>query len=65
MKKFALFVWTALMSLTPVQEKKLTKTGSISFEASVPSFEEIKAKNNAVTCILNTNNGEIVVWEHL
>jgi len=49
------------MSLTPVQEKKLTKTGSISFEASVPSFEEIKAKNNAVTCILNSNNGEIAV----
>jgi len=47
--------------LTPIQEKKITKTGSISFEASMPAFEEIKAKNNAVTCIMNTNNGEIAV----
>ena len=43
----------------PTQEKKLTKTGTITFEASVPSFEEVKAKNTAVTCILNTTNGEI------
>ena len=27
--------------------------------ASVPSFEEVAAKNNAVTAILNTENGEI------
>ena len=27
----------------------------------MPAFEEIKAKNNAVTCIMNTNNGEIAV----
>ena len=41
------------------QSKYLTKTGIISFEASVPSFEEVAAKNNAVTVILNTENGEI------
>ena len=61
MKKIALIGWLLLVSLSPIQEKKITKTGSISFEASVPSFEEIKAKNNAVTCIMNTNNGEIAV----
>ena len=61
MKKIALIGWLLLVSLSPIQEKKITKTGSISFEASVPSFEEIKAKNNAVTCILNSNNGEIAV----
>jgi len=41
------------------QEKYLTKTGTINFEASVPSFEEVAAKNNAVTAIVNVENGEI------
>lgn len=59
MKKIALLVLVVLCSFTPIQEKKLTKTGSIIFEASVPSFEEVKAKNTAVTCVLNTTNGEI------
>ena len=40
------------------QEKYLTKTGSVHFEASMPSFEEVAAKNDAVTAILNTANGE-------
>ena len=40
------------------QDKYLTKTGAISFEASAPSFEEVKAKNNSTTAILNTENGE-------
>lgn len=41
------------------QEKKITRTGKIIFEASVPAFEEIKAKNETVTCVLNTATGEI------
>ena len=41
------------------QGKYITKTGELKFEASVPSFEEVAAKNNAVTAILNTENGEI------
>ena len=41
------------------QEKKITRTGKIIFEASVPAFEEIKAKNETVTCVLNTSTGEI------
>ncbi|MBT8273073.1 MAG: YceI family protein, partial [Bacteroidia bacterium] len=40
------------------QQKYLTKAGTLSFEASVPSFEEVAAKNEAVTAILNTENGE-------
>ena len=43
---------------TNAQRKYLTKNGVIQFEASVPSFEEVKAKNNSVTAILNTANGE-------
>lgn len=59
MKKIALLVLVALCSFTPIQEKKMTKTGTIIFEASVPSFEEVRGKNSAVTCILNTSNGEV------
>ncbi len=40
------------------QTKYLTKTGNLSFEASVPSFEEVAAKNSSVTAILNTENGQ-------
>lgn len=41
------------------QSKKITKTGDIKFEASVPSFEEVKAQNKTATFLLNTENGEI------
>src|SRR6476620_10100997 len=41
------------------QSKVLTKTGKISFEASVPAFEEVKAKNESATVVLNTATGEI------
>jgi len=40
------------------QSKYLTKTGTVTFEASVPSFEEVAAKNKSTTAILNTENGE-------
>lgn len=50
----SLFVGLTVFS----QGKYLTKTGELNFEASVPSFEEVAAKNKAVTAILNTENGE-------
>ena len=40
------------------QDKYFTKTGTVEFEASVSSFEEVMAKTNAVSAILNTENGE-------
>lgn len=47
------------VTATFAQEKLVTKNGKITFEASVPSFEEVKAKNENVTCILNSKTGEI------
>jgi hypothetical protein len=41
------------------QAKYITKTGIINFEASVPSFEEVKASHNLVTAIINIESGEI------
>ena len=39
------------------QDKFATKTGEINFEASVPSFEEVKAENNNVSAVLETGTG--------
>jgi len=41
------------------QEKMTTKTGKVIFEASVPSFEEVKGTSETVTCVLNAKTGEI------
>lgn len=41
------------------QEKMISKSGKITFEASVPSFEEVKATNTNVTFVLNPATGEI------
>lgn len=41
------------------QEKMIANNGKIDFEASVPLFEEVKAKNENATCTLNLENGEI------
>ncbi|MBJ6367087.1 YceI family protein [Snuella sedimenti] len=57
MKKLLyIFAFISLNSFS--QSKYLTKSGTISFEASVPSFEEVAAKTNTATAILNTDNGE-------
>ncbi len=40
-------------------QKLMTKGGKITFEASVPSFEEVKATHNAVTAVLNAGTGEL------
>ncbi|WP_026714743.1 YceI family protein [Flavobacterium daejeonense] len=59
MKKIILISVLLLASLTFAQEKMICKTAAIVFEASVPSFEEVKATNNAVTLVLNPKTGEI------
>ena len=41
------------------QTKMITKSGKVTFEASVPAFEEVKAKNETVTVVLNTSTGDI------
>jgi len=51
------FILLFTLSIT-AQSKYITKTGSVTFEASVPSFEEVKAVNKNTTAIINTENGE-------
>ena len=59
MKKsiITIVLFFSVFSVLTAQEKFITKTGEINFEASVPSFEEVKAKHSAVSAILK-NNGE-------
>ena len=40
-------------------QKITTKTGVVSFDGSVVNFEPVRAKNESVTCVLNTKNGQI------
>lgn len=47
--------------VTLAQEKYLTKKGLVTFEASVPSFEEVKAQNKAATAIIDLETGELAV----
>lgn len=55
-------IYTLLFTVLAVSfshaQKYNTKTGTIEFEASVPSFEEVKATNENVSAILNTETGE-------
>lgn len=51
-----------MLSITKIclsQENRISKSGTIIFEGSVPSFEEVKATNNSVTFVLNPITGEI------
>lgn len=41
------------------QNEMITNKGIITFEASIPLYEENKAVNQTVYCILNTKTGEI------
>ena len=57
-KKLAsLFIIISLSSFA--QTKMISKTGKITFEASVPAFEEVKGKNESVTFIFNPTTGDI------
>ena len=58
-----IFIIIALfwVTISYSQDKYLTRSGSIWFEASMPAFEEVKASNETVTAIFNAANGEIAV----
>ena len=58
MKRLVLLLTLLVTTVSFAQSKYLTKTGTVTFEASVPSFEEVKATNKNTTAIFNTENGE-------
>ena len=52
MKKIILLFLLFIANGIVAQEKMIASMGIINFEASVPFFEEVKAKNEEVTCVL-------------
>lgn len=59
MKKTILFLLFFFSIPIVAQEKKTATNGNIAFEASVPFYEAVEAKNNQVFSVLNTKNGGI------
>nr|WP_315151704.1 YceI family protein [uncultured Flavobacterium sp.] len=59
MKTVILIVMLSITKICLSQENMISKSGTITFEGSVPSFEEVKATNNSVTFVLNPITGEI------
>ncbi|HRG18125.1 MAG TPA: YceI family protein [Flavobacterium lutivivi] len=55
--KSALILLLIFSNLTIGQKIFSTKKGNIAFEASIPGFEEVKAKSDEATCKLNIENG--------
>ncbi|TRX23362.1 YceI family protein [Flavobacterium franklandianum] len=50
-----------ILSTILFSQKLMTRSGEIKFEASMPAFEEVAAKNNTVSCLFDTSSGEIAV----
>ena len=49
-----------LIGTSAYAQKKMTRTGEVKFEASMPSFEEIAANTKTASCILDETNGDFV-----
>lgn len=61
MKKIMITCICLILSLAVFSQKVITRSGEIKFEASMPAFEEVAAKNNTVSCVFDTSTGEIAV----
>ena len=61
MKKLIVLLLLFVGTVNVSAQKYMTKTGSLKFEASVDSFEEIAAENKNTSAILESATGEIAV----
>ena len=59
MKKIIIITLLYISNISFAQEKIISKSSIVTFEASVPAFEEVKAVNNNATLVLNPASGEI------
>ena len=65
MKKIILLFLIFITNTTVAQEKMITDSGIINFEASVPFFEEVKAINEKTACVLVTKTGGITCLAYI
>ncbi len=59
MKAITSIILLLITQLNFAQNEMITSKGIITFEASIPLYEENKAVNESVYCILNIKTGEI------
>ena len=59
MKSIYIFSFLLFSSVFSAQEKLVSKSGKITFEASVPTFEEVKATSNNATFVLKPDTGDL------
>ncbi len=60
MKKWLVALLATLSFAGASAQKMITRSGEISFEASMPALEEIAAKTNTASCLFDTSTGEFV-----
>lgn len=58
MKEILVVLAFFTLSIVQAQDKMTTNTGVTFFEASIPSFEEVKAINDKTTCVFIPKTGE-------
>ncbi len=59
MKNLFTLLFFILLGTWISAQKYITKIGSIHFEASVPLFEDVDAKNSTAVTVLNSETGDI------
>ncbi|MCU7618213.1 YceI family protein [Chryseobacterium sp. PBS4-4] len=59
MKNLTLIMFSLLVGNMISAQKYSSKSGKVSFEASVPLFEDVSAQDNNNTVILNADTGEM------
>lgn len=60
MKRILLLFLFIISNIVVAQEKKMTANGIINFEASVPFYEAVEAKNTQVFSLLNIKKSQIL-----
>lgn len=58
MKKLILLIATILFANFTLAQKYVAKTGKVTFEASVPLFEDVFAQDDNNVAVINTDTGE-------
>jgi hypothetical protein len=57
-KKMATFI-CLIFTVLGFSQKMITRSGEIKFEASMPAFEQVAAKNTTASCIFDSSTGEM------
>ncbi|MFV8355983.1 YceI family protein [Flavobacterium sp. XS1P32] len=65
MKKITIALLLLFAMQLLAQERMMTDRANVSFEASIPFFEEVKAINKKASCVLITKTGDFTCWMYV